>query len=169
MATRVIYFGNDNCHRIPVLAAAGFHVEQATTLAALRIALSSDPLPRIAFFCDHQGRLPHEAIALARAHSAIHAILFRETNLQWNEAEFDLVIPALTPPPSWLDEIAQLLEIPFAEAPIPPRPQLVPAPSAASPSAPPPPFAPGPASVAPHAPLADRSASDSVRRPNRSA
>ncbi len=113
MATRVLYFGNDSCHRLPVLAAAGFGVEHCPSLATLRDSLSSAPQPRAVFFCDHASYLPHDAITLVRTHPAVRVILFRETNQQWNEAEFDLVIPVLTPPPSWLTDVSRLLESPL--------------------------------------------------------
>lgn len=155
MATRVIYFGNDSCHRLPVLTAAGFSVEHCPSLAVLGDALSAAPEPRAVFFCDHQGRLPHDAILLVRTHPGVLVILFRETNQQWNEAEFDLVIPILTPPHSWLGEIELLLENPVLHRPrrVHSQPATAPAGFCATETAPPTP--PGPASVTPHAALPD--------------
>lgn len=112
MTPSILFFGNDTCHRLPVLAAAGFAVEHCSSVAQLSGALSAGPEPKAVLLCDHDGRLPEDAIALVRTYPAVPLILFRETNHLWDEAAFDLVIPVLTPPPTWLNEIAALLRNP---------------------------------------------------------
>ncbi len=151
MSASILFFGSDTCHRLPVLAAAGFEVEHCPSIAQLSATLSagpeSRPAPQAVLLCDHDGRLPQDAITLARTHPAISLVLFRETNCLWNEADFDLVIPVLTPPPSWLHDLGALLKNPLHSGPRLVSPQLVPSPPGPL-SAQPAPFpGPSPASV----------------------
>jgi hypothetical protein len=123
MVARVLYFGKDSCHRLPVLAAAGLTVEHCPSIAQLSHALATSHEPHAVFFCDHDGRLPEDGIALVRTHPAVRVILFRESNHLWNETDLDLVIPLLTPPPSWLRDIAKLFESPHRRHLVHPQPQ----------------------------------------------
>jgi hypothetical protein len=109
MAGRILHFGADTCHRLPVLENAGYTVERCTSLAALREALEDGEAPDALVMTETEKDSPREAVRLARAHSPIPLILFRETQRSLGEDGFDLVVPILHPPEAWLAEIAALI------------------------------------------------------------
>jgi hypothetical protein len=59
---------------------------------------------------DDNRDISRDAIALTRSYSSALLILFRDTNHDNAESEFDSIIPVLTPPSNWLREIARLIE-----------------------------------------------------------
>ena len=107
MAVRILYVGPDTCHRIPVLAVAGFAVENCISLSHLSRAVA--PSPDAILVSDREGELPGDALATVRARSAAPLVLFHDSNRNYVPSGFDLVIPNLTPPPRWLHDISALI------------------------------------------------------------
>ena len=110
MAARVIHFGADDCHRLMVLRSAGYSVDDCRSLVELRDSLAGGAAADALLMSDGDGVKPNEAIALAQRHSLAPVILFRSTNLAYQETGVDLVIDSLTPPEVWLREVDALIE-----------------------------------------------------------
>ncbi len=109
MAARVIHFGEDDCHRLMVLRLAGYSVDECNSLVQLRSALLTDGSADA--FCVTEGYkvAPEEAIHLVRAHTRLPVVLFKASNQSYDGPIFDLVVPSLTPPDVWLNEMERLI------------------------------------------------------------
>ena len=110
MATRVIHFGPDDCHRRMVLQSAGYSVDECRSLSELRARLLTGTGFDAVLMSEVEGLAPEDAAALVRMHCCVPVVLFRGTNLSYEDSEFDLVIHALTPPEVWLNEVDILIE-----------------------------------------------------------
>jgi hypothetical protein len=110
MATRVIHFGPDDCHRRMVRQSAGYSVDECHSLGELRDCLLTATAFEAVFMSEAEGLTPEDAASITRMHSCVPVILFRGTNLSYEESQFDLVIHALTPPDVWLNEVETLIE-----------------------------------------------------------
>lgn len=109
MAARIVHIGADTCHRLAVLKNAGYAVENCGTVVQLRAALESDPPPHAVLMTESDQVAPKEAVSLARAKTAAPLILFRDTLRSYADSEFDLVVPVLSSPETWLSEIAAII------------------------------------------------------------
>ncbi len=109
MAARVIHFGTDDCHRLTVLRTAGYVVDACTSLVQLHKALKTTVDPDAVCIAEGDGAVPEAAGNLARSHSRAPVILFQSTNLRSEDTVFDLVVPTLTPPQTWLREMEALI------------------------------------------------------------
>ncbi len=110
MAANIVYFGVDTCHRLPVLMRAGYTIENCCSALQLEAVFDSSCPAEAVLMTDHEGKLPQDAITLTRSRSVAPLILFRDSNHSYAESAFDLVVPSLTPPVEWLQQIAVLLE-----------------------------------------------------------
>ena len=110
MFARVIHFGPDDCHRVMVLRSAGYSVEDCLSLSQLRATLETGQPPDAVLMSDGDGVAPSDAIAIARHHSSHLVVLFRNSNLEYEDSGFDLVVPCLTPPEVWLNEVDALIK-----------------------------------------------------------
>lgn len=110
MFARVIHFGPDECHRLMVLRSAGYLVKDCLSVNQLRAVLETGDIPDAVLMSDCDGALASEVTAIARDHSARILVLFRNHNLAFEGPGFDLVVPCLTPPEVWLDELDVLIE-----------------------------------------------------------
>jgi hypothetical protein len=110
MTASIVYFGVDTCHRLPVLQRAGYSVENCCSVLQLDAVFDSGHPAEAVLMTDHEGNLPQDAITLTRSRSAARLVLFRDSNCSFAESAFHLVIPSLTPPEQWLQQIASLLE-----------------------------------------------------------
>jgi hypothetical protein len=110
VAANLVYFGVDTCHRLPVLARAGYTVENCYSALQLEAVFDSSCPAEAVLMTDHEGKLPQDAITLTRSRSVAPLILFRDSNHSYAESAFDLVVPSLTAPGQWLEQIAVLLE-----------------------------------------------------------
>ena len=110
MIARVIHFGTDDCHRLMVLRSAGYAVENCGSLGQLRACLADDSAADALLISDSEGISLREAAAFACAHSSLPVVLFRNTNLAYDESGFDLVVQCLTPPEVWLNDLDALIE-----------------------------------------------------------
>lgn len=109
MAARVIHVGADSCHRLPVLESAGYEVDTCISVPELREALTSPrQIDAVLISEGTEGAHP-EAVQVARSHCSAPIVLFRETQLNFAESPFDLVVPILISPQVWLEDIAALI------------------------------------------------------------
>lgn len=109
MVARVIHFGADTCHRLPVIRSAGYRVETCNSISELRDALAAEEETDAVLISEGTGGVHQDAVLLARSHSEAPIILFRKSQRSFSESEFDLVVPVLDPPESWLAGIANLI------------------------------------------------------------
>lgn len=109
MAARIIHFGADNCHRLWVLKSAGYFVDDCQSVMQLRTVLQSGMDPDAVAFTEAERFAPQEALEVTRSHSSAPLILFRETQNDFVEWAFDLVVPVLEPPEAWLNSVAALI------------------------------------------------------------
>jgi len=109
MAARVIHFGPDDCHRLMVLRTAGYAVDNCNSLIQLRSSLLTGGGADAVLVSDGEGVAPETAIAVAKSHSSAPVVLFRSTNLSYQDSGFDLVVHSLTPPEVWLNEVDALI------------------------------------------------------------
>ncbi len=114
MGARIIHFGLDDCHRVPVLKCAGYSIADCQSIAQLRTALESTQEAGAVVMTRIEDLAPRFAISITRATSAAPMVLFPGRASSILEPEFDLVVPALTPPEQWLSEMAALIDRSFA-------------------------------------------------------
>ena len=110
MIARVIHFGPDDCHRLMVLRSAGYDVEVCQSVTKLQTRLELEAAPDAVILSDAYGTSPYEAMVVARTHSSNPVILLCSTNLAYQDSGFDLVVPCLTPPEVWLNDVDTLIE-----------------------------------------------------------
>jgi hypothetical protein len=109
-AATIIHLGTDDRHRIAVLKTAGYVVKNCDSFAQLHSALIAIPPADAVAISESRNELCEKAISLTRAASAVPLILFQSATSGFNESDFDLVVPVLTPPQVWIDEITRLIE-----------------------------------------------------------
>ncbi len=110
MAAHVLHLGVDDCHRVAVLRSVGYRVDECGSLLQLAKALERANGADAVFLTESDGISPEQAISLARERSAAPVILFCRSTYGANEDEFDLVIPPLTSPEKWLQDVGSLVE-----------------------------------------------------------
>jgi hypothetical protein len=110
MAPKLIYLGTDHSHRLSVLRAAGYVVENCQSAAELGGFLQSDAEILAVLFSDEERELPVEAVEIARAQCSAPLVVFRDSTNLHDGAAFDFIIPNLTPPAEWLKDVASLIE-----------------------------------------------------------
>jgi hypothetical protein len=93
-----------------VLQSAGFAVEDCDCLEKMRGLLADGTAADAVLVSDGQGISLGEIIAVARRHPSLPVILFRNTNLAYEDAGVDLVVHCLTPPEVWLNDVESLIE-----------------------------------------------------------
>ena len=108
MAAKLIYFGADTCHRLPVLRRAGYLVENCRSAEHLGAVLGSGEIDAV-ITTDRDGDVLDHIVRLIRTQMPVPVVLFRDSNRDCNERRFDLVIAALTSPPRWLQELESLI------------------------------------------------------------
>lgn len=110
MAARVVHFGCDACRRLLVLHMTGYAVDDFSSILKFRCALQDSTQTAAVLFTGEDETDRKEALTLARAQSCAPLILFETSNAPADEADFDLVIPPLTPPEEWLGRIAATIQ-----------------------------------------------------------
>jgi hypothetical protein len=106
----IIHVGPDDCHRIAVFKTAGYLVDICTSFAQLHQALIRIPPAQAVAVAESSEELARKTVSLARAITLIPLILFQCVDPCLDETDFDLVVPALTDPNTWVTEIQQLIE-----------------------------------------------------------
>lgn len=105
----ILYFGMDECLRVPVLQAAGFHVARCASLLELERALEEEPEIAAVLFEEGRDR-PADAVAeQVRQRSKAALVLFRYPAGESSEANFDLVIDPAKFPARWLQQLAEII------------------------------------------------------------
>jgi hypothetical protein len=110
MAARIVHFGADSCSRLLVLEHAGYDVDHCPTVLMLDSALKTGREADAVLMTEDPRASRREAISLVRSYSAAPLVLFQTVGPTFDEPEFDLVIPVLTPPREWLEKIAATIE-----------------------------------------------------------
>ena len=102
-AVALLHIGDDICHRIPVMAAAGFHVVRAgCSIDDIRKAFSQGAQFSIVTFHNDLVPIIPAAISEVRLHTEAPVVLFDNPSISADERAFDLIIDAQTPPALWL-------------------------------------------------------------------
>ena len=112
MAARVIHFGIDECHRVPLLRRAGYSVKECSSLRLLHTALLHPPFPDVVAFAEREGKEAeiHTAAWVVRSHTDSPIVLFQSEGRPFDASVFSLAIPPFTYPRVWLDNLSGLLE-----------------------------------------------------------
>jgi len=110
MAARLLFVGDDICHRLPVLLSAGYTVAELQSPAQLTAALAALDCPDAILVTSTDAKLASQVLSVARSRSTTPVILFCDQGYDYGSAQFDLVIPVLTPPLTWLEDIRALVE-----------------------------------------------------------
>ena len=93
------------------MEAAGFVVFQAKVeISALHSALDREEDYSAVVFQNDIAAVPEEAVEETRSHSEAPIILFQNPTVASNDEEFDLIIPALTPPNVWLQKLRDVIQ-----------------------------------------------------------
>ena len=84
MSARVIYFGLDDCYRVPVLRAVGFEVRESDCLASLGLNFQQDQQIDAVIVSMDDRRNAEQAADMARENTLAPVILFcgRESPLK---------------------------------------------------------------------------------------
>jgi hypothetical protein len=111
MASRIVHFALDDCHRIGVLKSAGYCVDDCgDSLSRLHAALIGVWETDAVVIAESTGTLPDRVVSLVRSVSVAPLILFQSKYPHYDESEFDLIVQPLTPPDRWLSDIGALIE-----------------------------------------------------------
>jgi hypothetical protein len=109
MGGTILHFGQDSCHRIPVLESAGYRITDCRSVIQLRTILQTGTFADAVvltegFYAISEGEPP-----VTRLESPIPLILFQEEDEPRSHSDFDLVIPEHTLPAQWLGDIGELI------------------------------------------------------------
>lgn len=110
MSVQIVHYGVDDCHRVPVLKFAGYSIADCRSVAQLRAALRSTQEAGAVVITQIDDQASRCAVSITRSTSTVPLVLFPWRTSCNFESEFDLVIPALTPPEQWLCEVAELID-----------------------------------------------------------
>lgn len=114
MATKsIIHVGPDDCYRITALERAGYFINSCASLDQFHAALTGIPPADAVAVFESFDELPAKAASVARATSTVPLILFQSAgpaNAHYNQADFDLIVPALLEPRNWVVEVQAFLE-----------------------------------------------------------
>jgi hypothetical protein len=108
MATHIIHFGVDLSTRVPVLESAGFQVDICSSIDSLIDILGREQVDAVVVPQDPESNL-YSVASITQSRPNTPVIVFAEAPSQLCGANFDLVIPVLTPPREWLAHIASLI------------------------------------------------------------
>lgn len=110
MAARIIHIGADTCHRLPVLESAGYLVHLCLSVLQLQEVFAAEEQLDAVLISEAGGLKHQEAALLARSRCSAPIVLFRDTQRNFTESAFDLVVPVLEPPDVWLAEVEALIQ-----------------------------------------------------------
>jgi len=111
MAARVIYFGCDDCYRVPVLRNAGYEVHQLESLDELSIDLQQNQVDAV-IVSEDDGQAAGRAITLAREQTTAPLILFRRSAGELDENRLcDQVYWPGVRAEDWLSQTADLIAL----------------------------------------------------------
>lgn len=108
----ILHVGEDLCQRIPVLSRAGFVVLRSeNSIPAIRDAFAGGDLFAAVVFHSDLAAPAEPAIHETRSLSTAPLILFQNPIILLDDRKFDLVIPALTPPAVWLQNLKEIIRL----------------------------------------------------------
>lgn len=112
MATAtILHIGEDICQRIPVMKTAGFAVfESPCSIPAIHTAFDREEDYSAVVFHNDIAAVLEDTVREARDLSDAPLVLFQNPTIICDDGEFDLVIPALTPPDIWLEKLRELIQ-----------------------------------------------------------
>lgn len=111
MATTILHVGEDLCRRIPVMETAGFVVFQSEVkIKAIHVAFDREEDYSAVVFQNDIAAVPEDAVQETRSLSEAPFVLFQNPTVAC-DGEFDLVIPALTPPDIWLQKLRDVIQV----------------------------------------------------------
>lgn len=109
MSGVVIHYGVDSSYRLHLLQNAGFEVvDCGTSLSDFNRAIVDHEVCAVAVSQNASRRLA--TLRELRSRTSVPVIVFAGIGVPERFPEVDLVIPALTPPPDWLTQIAELIK-----------------------------------------------------------
>lgn len=108
MSGTVVHLGPDTCHRLRIVASAGYSVYDCDTLQELEAALGGDVSAVV--LTTGTGALASAAISLTRSRTWVPLILFGDTDEDEDGSGFDLYVPAFTRPQDWIGRVTELIE-----------------------------------------------------------
>ena len=109
MAARIVFVGKDTCHRLPVLVQAGYQVKSFESLGSFRDTMRPGTEAEAILLTDLDAGSADSALVVARNHCSAPVILFRDHNWDYQFRNFDLVVPPLTAPRKWLEQMEFLI------------------------------------------------------------
>jgi len=98
MAATVVCFGQDDCNRSLVLRHVGYEVDRCLHLIDFRAVISENADADAVLVTEGPGTDRSQVVALTCEQSRARLVLFKNSYVQEDEAEFDLIIPPLMPP-----------------------------------------------------------------------
>jgi hypothetical protein len=109
VAASLIHFGIDRCDRIAILKGVGFSISECRSLPGLRSRLIHLPEPDAVAIAEDDEIEADGAISLVRSASTAPLVLFQSRNQTLQISRFNLVVPPLTAPQAWLDDLTKLI------------------------------------------------------------
>ena len=109
MAARVVHFGEDLCHRIPLLRRAGFSAVRCKDQGELRQALELGGAADAVLIVDTPAIDARQVRQLARSLSSAPLVLFSKWGREQTDTAYDLVVHSLTPPDEWVEKLTDLI------------------------------------------------------------
>lgn len=109
--TTILHIGEDICQRIPVMETAGLTVLQSEMAIPeiRRVFDDRDTFSAVIFHSDICAP-PQPTVCETRNLCDAPFVLFQNPAVQCDEAEFNLVIPPLTPPAIWLQKLVEIID-----------------------------------------------------------
>ena len=109
--TTILHIGEDICQRIPVMETAGLVVVQSEmAVPAIRTVFNRGDIFSAVIFHSDLSAPPGPAVCETRNLCEAPFVLFQNPAVQCDEADFNLVIPPLTPPTIWLQKLVEIIE-----------------------------------------------------------
>ncbi|KAA6465235.1 hypothetical protein DYQ86_04630 [Acidobacteria bacterium AB60] len=108
---RVLHFGPDTLHRAQVLRAAGYEVEQCTTLTDFASALRLGRKAQVICISEEEDCPSEGAIAIAAMYATAPIVLFSASTHHRIQRAWDLEVQPLTHPKVWLADLATLVRM----------------------------------------------------------
>lgn len=106
----IVYFGvDDSDHRAAVLRAAGYEVDERSSLPELADCLKANRDADLVCIADTWDKPAEGALAVARGLSRAPIVLFCSAGHHYSHCSWDLEVENLTSPREWLADIAELL------------------------------------------------------------
>lgn len=108
--TAILHVGDDTCHRIPVMERAGFVVRLThCSASALTEAFAREIAVEAITFQNDSEPLPVAVVTTARMLSDAPFVLLQNPVFDYDEKSFDLIVPNLTSPSTWLKQLQETI------------------------------------------------------------